>query len=65
MSVSAKPKSDLTVLPARNAGLRKVALAACLTGVPEHVIAADGRLSVTVVHRWIAARYSPGHPGDN
>jgi len=46
-------------LAARTTGLRRAALAAWLGGIPEHVIAADGRLPCAVVHQWIATRYSP------
>lgn len=42
-------------LAARVADLRRTALAAWRAGIPEHVIAADGRVPVTVVHQWIAA----------
>jgi hypothetical protein len=48
-------------LAARTARLRRAALAAWLTGVPEHVIAADGHLPVTVVHAWVAAGHAPRH----
>ncbi|ANP52691.1 hypothetical protein J2Z21_000217 [Streptomyces griseochromogenes] len=51
-------------LRVRTARLRGAALAAWLTGVPEHVIAADGRVPVAVVRHWIAARKAPRHPGD-
>ncbi|MGI5139287.1 MULTISPECIES: hypothetical protein [unclassified Streptomyces] len=51
-------------LAARAAELRRAALAAWLTGIPEHVVAADCRLPRAVVHQWIAAGYSPQLPGD-
>ncbi|MEU5539236.1 hypothetical protein [Streptomyces sp. NPDC020362] len=51
-------------LAVRTACLRRAALAAWLTGIPEHVIAADSRVPVAVVHHWIAARYAPHHPDD-
>ncbi|MEV5878270.1 hypothetical protein AB0L75_29390 [Streptomyces sp. NPDC052101] len=50
-------------LAVRSACLRRAAVAAWLSGVPEHVIAADGRVPVTVVRRWIAAG-DPRHPED-
>ncbi|MEU9993295.1 hypothetical protein ACFZCP_40910 [Streptomyces sp. NPDC007971] len=51
-------------LAARTACLRRAALAAWLVGIPTHVIAADGRVPVAVVRRWIAARYAPHHCDD-
>ncbi|OLZ68930.1 hypothetical protein AV521_19295 [Streptomyces sp. IMTB 2501] len=50
-------------LAVRSACLRRAALAAWRTGVPEDVIAADGRVPVTVVRRWIASG-CPRHPED-
>ncbi|GHE05009.1 hypothetical protein [Streptomyces alanosinicus] len=50
-------------LAVRSACLRRAALTAWLNGVPEQVIAADGHVPVTVVRRWIAARYGR-HPDD-
>ncbi|MEU1305935.1 hypothetical protein [Streptomyces shenzhenensis] len=56
-----------TGLATRAAELRRAVLAAWLTGVPEHVIAADGGLSPAVVHAWISAGAPPtdraGGPG--
>ena len=52
-------------LATRTADLRRAALDAWLVGIPEEVIAADGRLPEAVVHRWIAAGFSPGHPDDS
>jgi len=49
-------------LATRTADLRRAALDAWLLGIPEEVIAADGRLPGAVVHRWIAAGFSPGRP---
>ncbi|MFE8950295.1 hypothetical protein [Streptomyces sp. NPDC007856] len=37
-------------LATRAADLRRAALAAWITGIPEDIIAADGRLPVAVVH---------------
>ncbi|MGW0206345.1 hypothetical protein ACWDZ8_11175 [Streptomyces sp. NPDC003233] len=51
-------------LATRAADLRRAALAAWITGIPEDIIAADGRLPVAVVHRWVAGSFSPGHSGD-
>ncbi|MFJ8637006.1 hypothetical protein [Streptomyces sp. NPDC093568] len=48
-------------LASRTADLRRAALAAWLFGVPERVVADDGRVPVTVVHEWIEAAFSPGH----
>jgi hypothetical protein len=42
-------------LAARAAVLREAALAASRNGIPERVIADDGRLPVAVVHEWIRA----------
>ncbi|MFE2064393.1 hypothetical protein ACFXDH_18665 [Streptomyces sp. NPDC059467] len=50
-------------LASRTADLRRAALTAWLFGVPEHVVAADGRVPVTVVHEWIEAAFSPGRSG--
>ncbi|MGW3953197.1 hypothetical protein ACWEKM_20285 [Streptomyces sp. NPDC004752] len=51
-------------LATRAAELRRAVLAAWLTGVPEHVIAADGGLSLAVVHAWISAETPPPHSAD-
>ncbi|MFB7509073.1 hypothetical protein [Streptomyces broussonetiae] len=48
-------------LAARATRLRRAALAAWLTGVPEHVIAVDARVPVRVVHGWITQRHAPEH----
>ncbi|MER6526989.1 hypothetical protein [Streptomyces sp. NPDC001508] len=53
-----------TGLATRAADLRRAVLAAWLTGVPEHVIAADGGLSSAVVHEWICAGSPPAEPAD-
>ncbi|MFJ3339335.1 hypothetical protein [Streptomyces sp. NPDC086766] len=52
-------------LATRTVDLPRAALHAWLSGIPERVIAADGRLPRAVVHGWIAARFSAGHPDDS
>ncbi|MGW1159858.1 hypothetical protein ACWD5Q_26045 [Streptomyces sp. NPDC002513] len=42
-------------LASRAAGLRRAAVDAWRSGIPEHVIAADGHLPESVVQRWISA----------
>ncbi|MFH8771964.1 hypothetical protein [Streptomyces sp. NPDC017958] len=46
-------------LATRTADLRRAVLAAWLGGIPEPVIAADGRLPRALVHGWIADGFSP------
>lgn len=47
-------------LATRTADLRRAVVDAWIGGIPEQVIAADGRLPEAVVHGWIEASFSPG-----